>query len=84
MALINCPDCGKEVSSNAPSCLGCGAPIAGALPYTDHEVAVMQANAEVAGRSETQATESRQVSFLLAAGIFWLLSFLKTLSAREI
>ena len=25
--LINCPDCDKEVSSNAETCNGCGAPI---------------------------------------------------------
>jgi hypothetical protein len=48
MALIDCPDCGKQVSSNAPACPNCGAPIAGTtLPYTDHEVAVMQATAEM-------------------------------------
>lgn len=50
MALINCPDCGKEVSSNAPACNGCGAPIASSagikksgdtIPYSDQEVAVM-------------------------------------------
>lgn len=50
MTLINCPDCNKEISSNAPACLGCGAPVASALPrsqkagfvpYTDQEVAVM-------------------------------------------
>jgi hypothetical protein len=28
MALITCPDCGKEVSENAPQCIQCGAPIA--------------------------------------------------------
>jgi hypothetical protein len=27
MALINCPDCGKPVSSEAPYCIHCGAPI---------------------------------------------------------
>lgn len=29
MALIKCPDCGREVSDLAPACLGCGRPIAG-------------------------------------------------------
>jgi hypothetical protein len=29
MALIYCPDCSKRVSVNAPTCPGCGAPIAG-------------------------------------------------------
>jgi hypothetical protein len=28
MSLINCSECGKEVSSKAPACLGCGSPIA--------------------------------------------------------
>lgn len=50
MALINCPDCNNQVSSSAPSCPKCGAPIAAAplnekkgnyIPYTDQEVAVM-------------------------------------------
>ena len=27
MALIACPDCGKQVSSEAPSCPSCGRPI---------------------------------------------------------
>jgi len=27
MALITCPDCGKEVSDRAPSCPQCGAPL---------------------------------------------------------
>lgn len=50
MALINCPDCGKEISDKAPTCPGCGAPIGSAapvnekgttIPYSDQEVAVM-------------------------------------------
>lgn len=50
MALIQCPDCNKDVSSNAPSCPKCGAPIAafsrksirrGYAPFSDSEVAVM-------------------------------------------
>ena len=28
MALIRCPDCGREVSDQAPACVGCGRPIA--------------------------------------------------------
>ena len=49
MALINCPECDKQVSSKAPSCPNCGAPIEDEspslsgerVPYTDQEVAVM-------------------------------------------
>ena len=29
MALINCPECGKEVSDRAPACPNCGFPISG-------------------------------------------------------
>ena len=28
MALITCPECGKEISSQASSCPNCGAPVA--------------------------------------------------------
>lgn len=27
MALITCPDCGKQVSDQATSCIGCGRPL---------------------------------------------------------
>lgn len=27
MALISCPDCGKQISDQAPSCIGCGRPM---------------------------------------------------------
>lgn len=27
MALIKCPDCGKEISDTAPTCIGCGKPM---------------------------------------------------------
>lgn len=30
MALIPCPACGRQVSTAAPTCAGCGHPIAGA------------------------------------------------------
>lgn len=31
MALISCPDCGKDVSNRAVSCPNCGCPIAGVI-----------------------------------------------------
>lgn len=27
MALVTCPDCGKQVSEHAPSCIHCGRPL---------------------------------------------------------
>jgi zinc-ribbon domain len=32
MALIRCPDCGNEVSDQAPACPKCGKPISSAIP----------------------------------------------------
>lgn len=32
MALITCPECGKEISDKAATCPGCGAPITGSQP----------------------------------------------------
>jgi hypothetical protein len=31
MALVNCPECGKEISDQASACPGCGKPMAGAI-----------------------------------------------------
>ena len=48
MALIECHECGKEISDSANYCPGCGAPVrvkqhkkGDTVPYTDQEVAVL-------------------------------------------
>lgn len=48
MALIECHECGKEISDSAVSCSGCGAPVrtkqhkkGDFVPFTDQEVAVL-------------------------------------------
>lgn len=48
MALVNCTECGKEISDLAAACPGCGAPArqkmparGSYVPYSDQEVAVM-------------------------------------------
>ncbi|MCG5535734.1 zinc ribbon domain-containing protein [Ectothiorhodospira mobilis] len=33
MALIECPECGRQVSDKAPTCPNCGVPIASQPPY---------------------------------------------------
>jgi len=33
MSLVKCPDCGNEVSSEAPACVRCGRPIANHPPF---------------------------------------------------
>lgn len=40
MALIKCPECGKEVSDKAQSCINCGCPLAGINPAGSVSVAV--------------------------------------------
>lgn len=40
MALINCPDCSKRISEHAPTCPGCGAPIARATIGSDGDALV--------------------------------------------
>lgn len=32
MALVTCPDCGRDVSSEAPTCIGCGRPMKAMAP----------------------------------------------------
>jgi uncharacterized membrane protein YvbJ len=48
MALIECHECGKEISDSAAACPACGAPVRAKqhkkgdfVPYTDQEVAVL-------------------------------------------
>lgn len=48
MALIQCHECGREISDSAATCPGCGAPVrvrqhknGDFEPYTDQEVAVL-------------------------------------------
>ena len=35
MPLINCTECGKEISDKANSCISCGAPVSGPKGATD-------------------------------------------------
>lgn len=42
MALIKCPECGKEVSSKAASCPNCGCPLSGAK--ANNEVKIQMPN----------------------------------------
>ena len=48
MALINCPECGKEVSDKAKSCIHCGCPLVDLL-MTEGEVRIKMPNNIVEG-----------------------------------
>jgi hypothetical protein len=41
MAMIKCPECGRDVSSNAAACPGCGSPVGmKSGPFGGHEKGV--------------------------------------------
>lgn len=46
MAMINCPECGKEISNKAESCPNCGAPIGNSNLQTPPHNPVVQVHAE--------------------------------------
>lgn len=55
MALIKCPDCGRDVSDLAPACLGCGRPIAGAVNQPPPSPPPPPAGQQVAAPTPTPA-----------------------------
>ena len=58
MALISCPECGKEVSDRAPACIHCGYPLSSAAPYADFR--------PITGRSEIR--RKRRISSAAVPG----------------
>ncbi len=65
MALMNCPECVREVSDKAPVCPGCGYPIA-ALAHGDHAIHGGNA-ADIARTGGKVAT-----TWLLAGQVHWI------------
>ena len=65
MALIACPDCGREVSDAAPACIHCGRPL-GALVVSGPERAVAQAAHFVCARCGSD--DVRKLSVVYASG----------------
>lgn len=79
MALINCPECGKEISDQAATCPNCGNPISSsATPKTEVKkrniqklLAVLLTFISLIGLI---ATEGRVYwVFLFFAGLFWFI-----------
>ena len=70
MALVACPECAREVSNKAPSCPGCGAPIASAAERRSVGVTL----------TTVQETSKRLKGHILVSallfwgGIIWLFS----------
>ena len=63
MALIGCSECGHQVSSAAPTCPSCGAPVAGAS----------ESRAAGTPLSTVQETSKKlKVHILISSIIFWV------------
>jgi membrane protein YdbS with pleckstrin-like domain len=69
MALINCPECGKQASSSAPTCPACGYPIAQKLEQTQ---AAPSADSPLSA-AQTQVLAEIRASWW---GYFWHLFWL--------
>src|SRR5262245_17983339 len=69
MALINCPECGKQVSTAAKECPNCGYPVAERLPQT---VQAAEKTATGAGSGTGQLLLEIRPSWW---GYFWYLFF---------
>lgn len=76
MALINCPDCKKEISAKAPNCPNCGCPIRDNRPQN-----VIDKNAEgLLGKpgTGTHALNLGCLTLLIGILFLWILfSFIK-------
>lgn len=68
MALINCPDCSKEISDIAPACPNCGRPNA-----SNRLLITPKANPNPkGGANELDKPTARTVSLILAVGIIFV------------
>jgi len=76
MALINCPDCDKEVSDQAPTCPNCGRPLKKAS--NSHQ------NVKVEGKSEGCFLQTLNVGciiFFIIIGLFILIGIIATITS---
>lgn len=72
MPLIQCPDCGKDVSTRAPSCPNCGAPVA----------TISDVRATGAPLTTIQATAKRLKIEQLAATVAIIISVIGLMAAE--
>lgn len=70
MALIACPECGTQVSDQAPSCISCGFPIASSKPPSQPRL--LDGHAEY-GRQEGNASAPVQVYVAKSRGLYIVL-----------
>lgn len=70
MALISCPDCKKEISDKAPTCPGCGAPIAKDQESAGSGVTHLVTTQETSKALKLQSALS---GLLLIIGFTWII-----------
>ena len=63
MALMECPECARQISNRAPTCPGCGAPIAAAATHA--EVGVNLTTIQ-------ETSKSLKLEILLSMCAFWV------------
>lgn len=73
MALVNCSDCGREVSDRAPACPGCGAPVAVEAPGGPERVRTSEDSALTRSRGCADLIIWPAV-FLVILVLMWLAS----------
>ena len=61
MALIACPECGKEISNQAPACIHCGCPLAPRAPLDPNRFSVV-----LTACPDGPETQSKVVELLMA------------------
>jgi hypothetical protein len=83
VALIKCPDCGRDVSDLAPACLGCGRPIAGqsSQPPSDPGIAppraltgVLPSNLGEVARIEPSRPRAGFPTAIVLGGLLFLIA----------
>ena len=64
MALIKCPECGKEISDRAPACIHCGYPIESIQPkvVNVHTTAPSQSSLDLNAKSSNKSGETNDTS----------------------
>ena len=72
MALIECPECKKQVSDKAPACPQCGAPIVAAPPMPSPETPVPAETPAPAKKGPKIHPVFLVLLVVAAAGILWL------------
>lgn len=65
MALINCPECGKEISDKAVSCPNCGCPITSSQEKTD-DSKVIETNNKI---EKSQSVQSKKIVSIVSVAI---------------